>query len=94
MTEINTENNTEVTAEVSTETTTEVSTEVTAENNSEVTNETNTEDKKANNDDMLKRIRQQNPGVKIIKNKNGGFQISNPRAPSKLLTNLLKRASE
>jgi hypothetical protein len=86
MTEINTENNTEVTNEASAE--------VPAENTSEVTTETNTADKKSNNDDMLKRIKQQNPGVKIIKNKNGGFQISNPRAPSPLLTNLLKRATK
>jgi hypothetical protein len=52
------------------------------------------EGEKLSNEDMFKRIKQQNPGVKIIKNKDGGFQISNPRAPSKLLTNLLKRASK
>ena len=52
-----------------------------------------TEDKKSN-DDTIKKIRQQNPGVKIKKVKGGGFQISNPRAPSPLLTNLIKRATK
>jgi len=51
------------------------------------------EDKKQN-EDMLAKIKKQNPGVKIIKNKDGGFQISNPRAPNPLLMNLLKRAKK
>jgi hypothetical protein len=50
--------------------------------------------KPVTNDDTIKRIRQQNPGVKIKKVKGGGFQISNPRAPSPLLTNLIKRATK
>jgi hypothetical protein len=52
-----------------------------------------TEDKKQN-DDMLAKIKKQNPGVKIVKNKDGGFQISNPRSPNTLLMNLLKRAKK
>ena len=46
---------------------------------------------KSNNDDMIKKIKKQNPGVKVKKVAGGGFQIVNPRAPSPLLTNLLKR---
>ena len=52
-----------------------------------------TDDKKQN-EDMLAKIKKQNPGVKIVKSKNGGFQISNPRAPNPLLMNLLKRAKK
>jgi hypothetical protein len=48
--------------------------------------------KPVTNDDTIKRIKKQNPGVKIKKVAGGGFQISNPRAPSPLLTNLIKRA--
>ena len=51
------------------------------------------EDKKSN-EDVLTKIKKQNPGVKIVKNKDGGFQISNPRAPNSLLMNLLKRLSK
>jgi len=51
------------------------------------------EDKKSN-EAMLAKIKKQNPGVKIVKNKDGGFQISNPRAPNSLLMNLLKRVSK
>jgi hypothetical protein len=39
----------------------------------------------------IEQIRKQNPGVKIKKLKNGGFQLYNPRAPSPLLTKLLQR---
>jgi len=53
--------------------------------------EDNKEDKPVTNDDTIKRIKKQNPGVKIKKVAGGGFQISNPRAPSPLLNNLLKR---
>jgi hypothetical protein len=49
---------------------------------------------KNGNEDMLAQIKKQNPGVKIKKTKDGGFQISNPRAPNTLLMNLLKRASK
>jgi hypothetical protein len=56
--------------------------------------EDNKEVKPVNSDDTIKRIRQQNPGVKIKKVAGGGFQISNPRAPSPLLTNLIKRATK
>jgi ribosome-interacting GTPase 1 len=52
-----------------------------------------TEDKKTNND-MIKQIKKQNPGVKIKKTKEGGIQISNPRAPNNLLLNLIKRATK
>jgi hypothetical protein len=52
------------------------------------------EDKKANNEDMVAKIKKQNPGVKIIKKKDGSIQLSNPRAPNSLLLNLLKRASK
>ena len=58
-----------------------------------MTEDTKPEDKK-DNEDMLEKIRKQNPGVKIVKNKDGGFQISNPRAPHSLLMNLLKRATK
>jgi len=51
------------------------------------------EDKKSN-EAMLAKIKKQNPGVKIVKNKDGGFQISNPRAPNPLLMNLIKRISK
>ena len=51
------------------------------------------EDKKSS-DDTIKQIKQQNPSVKVKKIKGGGFQISNPRAPSSLLTNLIKRATK
>jgi hypothetical protein len=54
-------------------------------------NEDNKKDKPVTNDDTIKRIKKQNPGVKIKKVAGGGFQISNPRAPSPLLTNLIKR---
>jgi hypothetical protein len=50
----------------------------------------NTE-KKTNQKDMIKKIRKQNPGVKIKKTKNGGFQIGGGKAPSSLLQNLIKR---
>jgi hypothetical protein len=53
-------------------------------------NEDNKKDKPVTNDDTIKRIKKQNPGVKIKKVAGGGFQISNPRAPSPLLNNLLK----
>ena len=56
--------------------------------------EDNKEVKPVNSDDTIKRIRQQNPGVKIKKVAGGGFQISNPRAPSPLLTNLINRATK
>jgi hypothetical protein len=49
------------------------------------------ENKPVTNNDTIKRIKKQNPGVKVKKVAGGGFQISNPRAPSALLTNLLKR---
>ena len=58
-----------------------------------MTEDTKPEDKK-DNEDMLEKIRKQNPGVKIVKNKDGGFQISNPRAPNSLLMKLLKRATK
>lgn len=62
------------------------------ENIKDDNNEDNKEDKPVTNDDTIKRIKKQNPGVKIKKVAGGGFQISNPRAPSPLLTNLIKRA--
>jgi hypothetical protein len=58
-----------------------------------MTENNKSEDKKAN-EDMLAKIKKQNPGVKIVKNKDGGFQISNPRAPNSLLMNLLKRVTK
>ena len=54
-----------------------------------MTEDTPTE--KPNNNEMIKKIKKQNPGVKVKKMAGGGFQIVNPRAPSPLLTNLLKR---
>jgi len=54
--------------------------------------EDNKDDKPVTNDETIKRIRKQNPGVKVKKVAGGGFQIFNPRAPSTLLTNLIKRA--
>lgn len=46
---------------------------------------------KSKNADMIKTIKKQNPGVKVKRVAGGGFQIMNPRAPSPLLTNLLKK---
>ena len=46
------------------------------------------------NDETIKKIKKQNPGVKIKKIKGGGFQVSNPRAPNPLLLNLIKRVSK
>ena len=57
-------------------------------------NEDTKENKPVTNDETIKRIKKQNPGVKIKKVAGGGFQISNPRAPSPLLTNLIKRATK
>jgi hypothetical protein len=54
--------------------------------------EDNKDAKPVTNDETIKRIRKQNPGVKVKKVAGGGFQISNPRAPSTLLTNLIERA--
>jgi hypothetical protein len=48
-------------------------------------------EKKPNNGEMIKKIKKQNPGVKIKKAAGGGFQIINPRAPSSLLNSLIKR---
>jgi hypothetical protein len=48
-------------------------------------------EKKTNNSEMIKKIKKQNPGVKIKKAAGGGFQIINPRAPSSLLNSLIKR---
>ena len=48
-------------------------------------------DKKDNNEDMIKKIKKQNPGIKVKHAPGGGFQIFNPRAPSPLLNNLIKR---
>jgi hypothetical protein len=64
---------------------------MTNENNKNVEN---VENKPVSSDDTIKRIKKQNPGVKIKKVAGGGFQISNPRAPSPLLTNLIKRATK
>jgi hypothetical protein len=62
-----------------------------------MTEDNKPEDNQQNNEDMFEKIKKQNPGVKIIKNKDGGFQISNPRnprAPNPLLMSLLKRAAK
>ena len=48
-------------------------------------------EKKKSDDETIAKIKKQNPGVKVTKTSGGGFQISNPRAPSTLLNNLLKR---
>ena len=48
-------------------------------------------DKKDNNEDMIKKLKKQNPGVKVKRAPGGGFQIVNPRAPSPLLNKLIKR---
>jgi len=48
-------------------------------------------EKKAKDKEMIKKIKKQNPGVKVKRAPGGGFQISNPRSPSSLLTNLIKR---
>jgi hypothetical protein len=53
-----------------------------------------TEDKKSNNDEMINQMKKQNPNIKIKRTKDGGFQISNPRAPNTLLMNLLKRVAK
>ena len=62
-------------------------TEDTIENKPELTES----EKKANNNEMIKKIKKQNPGAKIKKVAGGGFQIINPRAPSALLTGLINR---
>lgn len=55
-----------------------------------MTDTENTE-KKTSTKDMIKKIRKQNPGVKIKRTKNGGFQIGGGKAPSSLLQSLVKR---
>jgi hypothetical protein len=50
-----------------------------------------TEEKKVSTKEMIKKIRKQNPGVKIKKTKNGGFQIGGGNSPSSLLQSLVKR---
>ena len=45
------------------------------------------------NDEMIAKLRKQNPGLRVIQKK-GSFTITNPKAPSPLLSNLLKRAKE
>jgi hypothetical protein len=50
-------------------------------------------DKKQSQDETIKKIKKQNPGIKVKKVKGGGFQISNPRAPNKLLLELIKRVT-
>jgi hypothetical protein len=56
----------------------------------EVTTTSEESDKKSKGMD-IEQIKKQNPGLKIKKLKNGGFQMYNPRAPSSLLTKLLQR---
>ena len=46
---------------------------------------------KSKNTDMIKTIKKQNPGAKIKRVPGGGIQIVNTRAPSSLLTGLVKR---
>ena len=46
------------------------------------------------NDASLAKMKKQNPGIKITKRKGGGVTITNPKSPSPLLSNLLKRAKE
>jgi hypothetical protein len=48
-------------------------------------------DKRSSSKDMIAKIKKQNPGAKIKRAPGGGIQIMNPRAPSSLLTNLIKR---
>lgn len=48
-------------------------------------------EKKTGQDETIKKIKKQNPGVKVKKVAGGGFQIFNPRAPSPLLTALIKK---
>ena len=48
-------------------------------------------EKKANNKEMIKKLKKQNPGVKIKHMAGGGFQIVNPRSPSPLINSLIKR---
>ena len=45
---------------------------------------------KKDNDDMVSKIKKQNPGVKV-KRVGGGIQIVNPRSASSLLTKLIKK---
>jgi hypothetical protein len=45
------------------------------------------------NDHMIAKLKKQNPNLRVIQKK-GSFTISNPKAPSTLLTNLLKRTKE
>ena len=53
-----------------------------------------TEDKPQSAKDSIKKIKKQNPGVRVKQLPGGGFQISNPKAPSKLLTSLIKQTSK
>jgi len=48
-------------------------------------------EKKTSNKEMIKKLKKQNPGVKVKQLAGGGFTIVNPRAPSPLLKNLIKR---
>ena len=50
-------------------------------------------EKRFQNDEMIAKLRKQNPNLRVIQKK-GSFTISNPKAPSSLLTNLLKRTKE
>jgi hypothetical protein len=45
-------------------------------------------------DETIAKMKKQNPGLKIKKVNGGGFQITNPRAPSSLLNNLIKRVTK
>jgi hypothetical protein len=47
--------------------------------------------KEKKTDETIEKIKKQNPGIKVKKVKGGGFQISNPRAPSPLLNKLIKK---
>ena len=48
-------------------------------------------EKKTSNKEMIKKLKKQNPGVKVKPLPGGGFTIVNPRTPSPLLKNLIKR---
>ena len=51
-------------------------------------------EKKTSNKEMIKKLKKQNPGVKVKPVAGGGFTIVNPRSPSPLLKNLLKRVEK
>jgi hypothetical protein len=54
--------------------------------------EENKEPEKVSTQQTIQQFLKNNPGMKVRKGKNGGITITNPNAPSSLLSNLFKKA--